>query len=445
MEDLQRHDLTRAMAPFLDLHMVRPLLDFVGEVGLYDAKLVASEKIRAMGRTNMVELVEDEYEKLAEDPDMAAEFAAQKPHFEQRKQEIFGLIDNEPAEVAKVASFFENRETVEALKSGSELTVDTLSSQFGISASDLEAYVNFGKFKYECGMYAEAEVALGNYLSVGGRSGSSQSALWGRLACRIVQAHWDRAKEDLKAVKLALETRGLPAADQLRQRAWLMHWALFVLLNQRDGMEALADLIADKAYLVTLENVCPWMLRYFAVAAVLSPRRRQLLRDVLAEIHVTAYLYSDPITQFVECLYEHFDFNLAQQRLRECRAVMRNDFFLTVFADSFVDEARALLCEVYCTINRRVDLALLAVKLEVSEEEAERWMLSMVRNTSVALDARIDSAGKQVLMSTPSRSAHQLVVDRTRDLTVRCGVLGSNIEALLQEQAVYLRSRISSQ
>ena len=444
MEELQRFDLTRSMAAYLDLHLVGPLLDFLGEVGLYDARLVAAEKIRAMSRTNMVELVEDEYEKMAADAELAAEFAERRPHLEQRKQEIFALIDNEPAEVIKVARFFEDKEAVEALRSGSELTLDALSSQHGISQGDLEAYLNFGKFKYECGMYEDAEVALGNYLSVGGRSTPPLSALWGRLACRIVQAHWDRAKEDLKVVKLALESRGLSAADQLRQRAWLLHWALFVLLNQRDGMDALADLFADKAYLVALENVCPWMLRYYAVAAVLSPRRRQLLRDVLSEIQVTAYLYSDPVTQFLESLYEHFDFNLAQQRLKECRAVMHNDFFLSVFADRFIDEARALLCEVYCTINRRVDLALLAVKLEVSEEEAERWMLSMVRNTTVALDARIDSAGKQVLMSTPSRSAHQLAVDRTRDLTVRCGVLGSNLEALLQEQSIFLRSRLSS-
>jgi translation initiation factor 3 subunit E len=57
---------------------------------------------------------------------------------------------------------------------------------------------------------------------------------------------------------------------------------------------------------------------------------------------------------------------------------MRNDFFLCVFADKFVDESRALLCELYCTINRRADLGLLASKLELSEEEAEKWMVNMV-------------------------------------------------------------------
>jgi hypothetical protein len=44
-------------------------------------------------------------------------------------------------------------------------------------------------------------------------------------------------------------------------------------------------------------------------------------------------------------------------------------------------------------------------------------------------------------MSTPTASASKLVVDKTRDLTVRCGLLSNNIEALLQEQADYIRRR----
>lgn len=34
-----------------------------------------------------------------------------------------------------------------------------------------------------------------------------------------------------------------------------------------------------------------------------------------------SYSYRDPITEFVECLYVKFDFDLAQQKLIECEKV----------------------------------------------------------------------------------------------------------------------------
>jgi translation initiation factor 3 subunit E len=445
MTDLRRYDLTRLMAPYLDVHMVGPLLDNLRETGLYEPRQLTREKIRAMDRTNMVELVEDEYQRLPEDIELAQEFSSRRPALEQRKEALFAQIDNESATVQRVTAFFSNEELISTLRTSGDLNTETLAAQFSIGGSDLEEYLKFSKFKYECGMYGDAEVMLSNFLSVAQAGGTKSllSALWGRLACRIVQANWDSSREDLKAVKLALEGKSASSADQLKQRAWLLHWALFVHLNQRDGMDALVDLLTDKAYLSTVENLCPWMLRYFVVAAVLSPRRRSLLRELLAEIMLESYQYSDPLTQFVESLFDQFDFNLAQQKLKECRAVMKNDFFLCIFADKFVDEARALICELYCTINKRVDLALLATKLELSEDEAERWMVSMVRTATggAALDARIDSAGKQVVMSSPGRSAHQQVIDKARDLTVRCAMLGSNMEAILQEQHAYLVHR----
>ena len=245
------------------------------------------------------------------------------------------------------------------------------------------------------------------------------------------------------AVKNAIESRSIAPMDQLRQRAWLMHWGLFVFMNQRDGYDLHADFFHEKSYLQTLENLCPWMLRYFAFTVIIGQRRKTMMKDLLAEIQSMSYLYSDPITQFIECIYDRFDFDEAQQKLKECQSIIKNDFFMQIHADKFMHHARLLICEVYCTINRRVDLSQLADKLELTAEEAERWMVDMVRNATVAatLDARIDSSGKQVIMSAPSRTAHQQVVERTRDMTVRSAMLTANIENLLQEQSFYIKER----
>lgn len=41
------------------------------------------------------------------------------------------------------------------------------------------------------------------------------------------------------------------------------------------------------------------------------------------------YEFTDPVTQFLTCLYVDFDFEGAQQKLAECETVLENDFFLT--------------------------------------------------------------------------------------------------------------------
>ena len=42
-----------------------------------------------------------------------------------------------------------------------------------------------------------------------------------------------------------------------------------------------------------------------------------------------SYAYRDPITEFVECLYVKFDFDMAQQKLVECEKVHVHAYFLS--------------------------------------------------------------------------------------------------------------------
>lgn len=43
-----------------------------------------------------------------------------------------------------------------------------------------------------------------------------------------------------------------------------------------------------------------------------------------------SYTYRDPITEFLECLYVNFDFDRAQQQLRDCETVCR--YYITYYS-----------------------------------------------------------------------------------------------------------------
>ena len=148
-------------------------------------------------------------------------------------------------------------------------------------------------------------------------------------------------------------------------------------------------------------------------------------------------------TNFVLSLYERFDFTAAQTNLKICAEQCKGDFFLKDFHSKFMHRARLLVCDAYCSMNRTVDLTTLSHQLELSEEEAERWMVDMVRsaNHPSAIDARIDSTDKQVNMSAPTTSIHQDIAEFTRDLTLRSKVMCESLENILGDQAAFTQRK----
>lgn len=216
-ESARKYDLTRAMVPYFDVHLVIPLLDFLSEIKLYDPKEITRAKIKVILSTNMMDLAEDEFTKFKGDAEFDGAYAAQRNSIESRKAKCFEALDNEPKEVAQVREFFENEARVAELKATSCLTIDILASSFGISTEALDAYYAYCKFKYECGLCQDAAAMLNNYLSVAQpQSNSVLGALWGRLSCRIFEANWEESLQDFLAIKVILSFRTLMTLPPLQ-------------------------------------------------------------------------------------------------------------------------------------------------------------------------------------------------------------------------------------
>ena len=69
-----------------------------------------------------------------------------------------------------------------------------------------------------------------------------------------------------------------------------------------------------RRYLNALQATAQHLLRYLAAAVVVNKRRRNAMKDLIRVIEQESYEYSDPITQFLECLFVRYDFEGAQVR-----------------------------------------------------------------------------------------------------------------------------------
>ncbi|KAM4549554.1 LOW QUALITY PROTEIN: eukaryotic translation initiation factor 3 subunit E-B [Fundulus diaphanus] len=218
--------------------------------------------------------------------------------------------------------------------------------------------------------------------------------------------------------------------QSLQQRTWLIHWSLFVFFNHPKGRDNILDLfLYQPQYLNAIQTMCPHILRYLTTAVITNKdvrKRRQVLKDLVKVIQQESYTYKDPITEFVECLYVNFDFDSAQKKLRECEAVLVNDFFLVACLEDFIENARLFIFETFCRIHQCISISMLADKLNMSPEEAERWIVNLIRNAR--LDAKIDSKLGHVVMGNNAVSPYQQVIEKTKSLSFRSQMLAMNME-----------------
>merc|ERR550525_1397432 len=312
----------------------------------------------------------------------------------------------------------------------SKQLLDFLMKGYNFKPEMIDVCYNFAKFQYECGNYSGAsEYLYFHRILVQPTDKNYLNGLWGKLASDILMQKWDHALEDLKRLQQFIDESTFGSSLQtLQQRTWLIHWSLFVFFNHEKGRDLIIELfLYQKQYLNAIQTTCPWILRYLSAAVVINKSsRRNVMLDLVKVIQEESYTYRDPITSFIEDLYVKFDFDSAQQKLRRCETVLATDFFLVACLDDFIENSRMMIFETFCRIHQCISISMLAEKLNMSTEEAERWIVNLIRNAK--LDAKIDSKQGTVVMGVETNSPYQQLIEKTKALSFRSQMLLMNIE-----------------
>merc|ERR1719305_2055674 len=280
------------------------------------------------------------------------------------------------SETEPILKIFEDSEVTRQIQQSrdSKQLLDFLVKGYNFKPEMIDTCYRFAKVQYECGNYFGAsEYLYFHRILVQSTDPNYLNGMWGKLASEILMQNWDTALDDFNRLKQFIDDSVFGSALQtLQQRTWLIHWSLFVFFNHQKGRELIIDLfLYQKQYLNAIQTTCPWMLR-------------------------------------------------------DCETVLVNDFFLVACLDDFIENSRMMIFETFCRIHQCISISMLAEKLNMSTEEAERWIVNLIRNAK--LDAKIDSKQGTVVMGVETNSPYQQLIEKTKALSFRSQMLQMNIE-----------------
>jgi len=294
----------------------------------------------------------------------------------------------------------------------------------GIDVSDahVEALYPYAKFNYDCGRYQLAALALKFYRQLIKDDEKKFSALWGKLAAEMLFPNFTAAQSDLRELRDEISRREVRKTtshlDLLQQRTWLIHWslAIYCKCDPVDGPGLLIEYLFNEFYVI--QTNCPHILRYLVAMVIINKSRKGPLKDTI-KLLSTEEKYSDPITKFLLCICRDYDFELTQTLLIECIQVVKNDYFLSDYLDSFLEGARLLVFEYYCRIHKCIEIEALGNVLygeeKRSDEDTENRIVDLIR--TVGLNAHVDSEQRRINMVHKHQSkqnAYNQVIERLR-------------------------------
>ncbi|CAB68135.1 translation initiation factor 3-like protein [Arabidopsis thaliana] len=414
-ESKQNYDLTPLIAPNLDRHLVFPIFEFLQERQLYPDEQILKSKIQLLNQTNMVDYAMDIHKSLYHTEDAPQEMV-------ERRTEVVARLKSLEEAAAPLVSFLLNPNAVQELRADKQYNLQMLKERYQIGPDQIEALYQYAKFQFECGNYSGAADYLYQYRTLCSNLERSLSALWGKLASEILMQNWDIALEELNRLKEIIDSK------------------FFIAV--KPGAEQ--DLVDALGYLNAIQTSAPHLLRYLATAFIVNKRRRPQLKEFIKVIQQEHYSYKDPIIEFLACVFVNYDFDGAQKKMKECEEVIVNDPFLgkrvedgnfsTVpLRDEFLENARLFVFETYCKIHQRIDMGVLAEKLNLNYEEAERWIVNLIRTSK--LDAKIDSESGTVIMEPTQPNVHEQLINHTKGLSGRTYKLVNQLLEHTQAQA----------
>lgn len=215
-EGAAAHDLTTTVGPFMDRHLLLPLLDFLASKSLFPKEELNRSKLEILLKTNMVDFAVDVHKELHNGAAAPAAMTA-------RRAEVVATMGSIKEEVAPILALVQDQGRVQELKAERCFTQAYLQQQLNITPQHVEILHRYAKFVFECGDYRQAADLLVNFrLLTCAAAGGPHAPPWGPARARRAAARRRRPRRRRTAAggfAAASPSAARPAAPSARRAA----------------------------------------------------------------------------------------------------------------------------------------------------------------------------------------------------------------------------------
>ena len=141
-EGAKEYDLTQSLAPFMDLHFVFPMLDFLSSHGIYPEEELMTAKLELLKPTNMVDFATEVYQKLNNSSQVPSELETQR-------KAVLDELNAVKAECSPMLTLIDNEEEIRRLQAEKELTAVYLKEHHQITPEIMESFYKYAKLQFE--------------------------------------------------------------------------------------------------------------------------------------------------------------------------------------------------------------------------------------------------------------------------------------------------------
>ncbi|BFZ56377.1 eukaryotic translation initiation factor 3 subunit E [Savitreella phatthalungensis] len=419
---------------YFDRHLIYPVLDFLQESGSYDAKVILQAKLDLLSETNMPGHCAELYKQIEGETASTAQFDA-------RQQQVDEQLAKLEQDCRAVLDVLENPEVKNSLRQDKTQNLAFLRDNHGVTVDQIEALFRLGQFDYQRGNYAGAIDHLYHFRVLSTDSRLLAQATWGKLAAEILSQNWETALSELTKLREVVDADSSDARLQLQNRAWLLHWSLFLFFNNAaegaNSLQELLDLFLAPAYLNAIQTCAPHLLRYLTVAVISAAVERtghyqRRIRDLVRIIEAQRD-YSDCFTKFASVVFSSHDYSLAPKLFAEMKAEVAQDYFLHNAAEQTLRNAQLLTLASYLGLHQTASFATLLELAGIESNTAQSSVEDDAESTPITplgallekiehLDLDIDEDEVQVeVLRRKTSAADQRadVVAKTRMLIER--------------------------
>merc|ERR1719188_2671468 len=219
--ELARYDLCSKMSPFLDRHLILPILIFLKELDVYKSDDITRAEIELLKDTNMIDFIMEKYPLIGEEA---------PPALMVRRESLLTSLEESREKIFKLLQILEDGDQVSRIPNCKSM--EEFYNTFDLDDTVLDDLLQYTKLMYECGDYGLCVELLKHYKTIVAVDAERQvnkdtiSNLWGQLASNILTKDFKVAAELIleiydkleKAEKAENAQQKMPMREVLLQR-----------------------------------------------------------------------------------------------------------------------------------------------------------------------------------------------------------------------------------